>query len=544
MNFDGSQFYGIDDSATGEDAPVDTALVHYLVNSLRFFQRGRDRAGLPLLCRVADYAEFDPESKIIAGANAMWWHATPLVFSGTPERVRIDILQTVNDFFDGADALIEVTARIEPGDGSPAVEERILLDDDSNRRERLVLEFGGADFSGAATLYLGVEAKEVQVDTADAFEVFQRDVGSIAVQNIPPASSAPEYNEGDPDKPQPSSAGAMHPAVTSTTNLTREVGTDHLLFLGEVGDRKDMAIHATQTLAGFPGNGATFMLPWLNVGAIHLEVDYRSRFFEPEELRSNIVEKTEVASRISAAQEEILTAPRLASIGTVGEYGSTSDRWPVGHRKSWAKAGPDEGVGVEVIRESVAYQKLLSGLEVRLLVYGVDMSESRFPALDDPDRVVERLERFRSLNDWESTIHIDQWRDGSLDRIASTGGGQTEITHYPASVHRALPMTTQIYHRQNADDGDGDRYTYREGQMTGADVQLLQTLTVEAQIPENIREELSGRGDPFDVVVELEPVGDTRRVWTNNSGWAEVSRAEQEIFLYVIGHSIYTRRSP
>ena len=531
MDFDGTQFRGVDDEATDPGSPVDTALVHYLSNGLEYIERGFDRCGLALRCRIPDFeaATLDPLARTLTSVQESSFLAVPMFFERPPEQLRLDFLSVQTAFF--AEVLgydIEIGARLECE--TDTFSDVITVDEDDEEYS-MTLDTTSIDVGQSAILYLHCRALGV----AQSGGTYSS-VGAPTSTTINIHDETDIFDEGDPTADQPGTSDDWPPIISLGRVDNLETGADHVLTLDD-SEMSATGISADnlQTIDNTE-SAQSHEMPWTYMASVHVSVDYQREYFDGSELRQNIDEESQVARRISVNQRRQHERSKLVSVGTGGTYRATDDGWPKAHRSGWTYADTDRGSS-ELVRESIPWMPGVDAFDIHLLIVAAGLSRPDYDTFRVGDDLLAFLQSNANRQSWSITAAIEQLQNGSTAPVSinSTERSQS-FRHLPVTRSIDTPILHQSYYQEYFDIEPEYRFTYREGQLMARDDDLITPVTMTVRVP-------SGEIDdvPMDVIIDVES-SDYDPEFLPTDGFAGSRGFDPRGRLYCVGYSIYARR--
>ena len=486
MDFDGSQFLGVDALGVADNRPADTAITHYLVNNARYIERGFDSVGNSQLLQDADpTATTARTGKFTANVNEMFMKVIPIQFDRIPRRVRVNIWIPYAD--SGA---FELSARVDTDDFSGR--DFVIVDNSTPGPQTFELVIDVPDLARpqSGVVSIGYVTKDVSFLTPIEGPLTNAEPRGFTTIFIP---TRDDY-EDDQNFTNPEWVGR-----TFSTQDTPQssFGGDHVRSLGD----DTMAITGA-TAGSLTGSGDLNIaqMTSVQVASYQIDIDYIDDYFDPSELRANVPEFSDVNRRIAAIQNRQFERPVLLSMGPEGRR-RVPDGWPNNYRSEWSYADGDDGL-VELHRESHQGDKDLTNLDFFGLFCPVHLVR---PPLVKRLNIVETLYEQRATATWNFTLTVEQVQPdgGNLLVIDVTSRTQRRgVEHLPNANVLDAPILQQAFYQKSFDDASTDyAQTYNEGSLQPQDLQFLLELSLSVPI-----EGVEGfdRDLPFDVVLSAE----------------------------------------
>lgn len=523
--YDGTEFLGVDATATADDKPADTVLTHYLVNGLRFNERGYDRAGGGLLLRSGDptVSSGVKTGKLYGGVNEMAIRVVPLYLDRIASRV-------VVDFWIPYGLLGRLSAQLD-------LEEfggRASTQGTFNRRwVRLTIETPGLTRPQSGMLMLTWQSTDV-IDVTAQSNILTANNESEVIVNL---GSGGLYSNDPADFPAFAGAQAL-----GRDNLNSFIALDHVLAL----DADTAAVTGSEMPVVGGVAYSLYNISTIQPAAYAVQVGYSDDYFDGSELRANIPEFSDVNRRIVAIQERQYRRPVLLSTGGQGRY-RTDGNWPDAYRSDWEYVDGDAASPVELMRQSHDYVAGLSTIEVYPALMGVHLVDppiSQTPFIDELSDLWEQ----RTLAQWTLTLKVEQYQDGSGTPVEIDSRSRVVgIPHLPASALIKTPALHQAYLQRFFAAGEDYQFTHTEGRLQDLDFaainDLVMTLTVDTTTLDVDK--------PFDVVLLAEfNSGFTPEYNTTQfRGWGGATKVAVDEYddpeylrLTLLYHSTYARR--
>lgn len=533
VDFDGSTFLPIADSAVDADSPADTVFSHYLLNNIRYIERGYGRSSCAPLMPIAD-----PEAagawggKVYCGLREMAVKVIPIEFGAVHgvKKVTVDVYcHSITEGSLTGDGWVEVSARLQCNDFS--VRGKALTSD--RHMVRLELDIPVQNRPESGVLYLSVQGKDVVVEST---------IGSTT----PISKTILFSNDGYSDD-GPSSTNWVGAQMTALATATS--GPEHVIaFNMDAGGDDFVATTGVTATIITPGIDAIkYNLPRVEIASYSVNIDYYSdEYFEPESLRSNIPEFADINRRFAAAQSTQFERPRLLSIGGQGDYRNDTGAWPDEFRSDWSYVDGD-ATETELMRVSVDSVAQLGLLTIYPVIAAVHLTS---PSFDEVANVVTSgtVRNNRTQAAWDLTLKVEQYADGlSAPTEIASSTGRFRIDHYPAAKMLETPLLQQAYYQWSESATDDYELTYKEGVLVGEDEGWFDFLQHTIQ---------SGLGDlvdgvPFDIVLTAVRNEDVTvdYGYTPILGFGSGPRASitefndpQYLRLFLLNHSIYFQR--
>lgn len=486
VDFDGSTFLPIADSAVSADKPADTAFSHYIWNNIQYIERGYDRSACAPIMPIADPATTGPwGGKIYCGLRKMAVKVIPIEFGSVygVEKVVIDVYchSFGEDFINpngstGVSGWAEISAKLQCSNFS--VSEDVLMD--GRNMVRIELNIPAQNRPESGILFLSVQGKDVQ---------FVEPVGNAYAPSRTLIFSSNVYDDtGGPNGTD--WVGAQLTGIETTSS-----GPEHLISLSD-DFMVTTGVSASVIVSAPSLSSVQYNLPRTEIASYSINIDYYSdEYFEPESLRANIPEFADIARRFAAVQSTQFERPRLLSIGGQGDYRQDTGTWPEEFRSDWSYVDGDD-TEKELMRVSVDSIAQLGLLTIYPVIAAVHLTEPSFDELSDV-AIPSTIRNSRTQAAWDLTLKVEQYDDSATpDEIASRTS-RFRIDHYPAAKVLETPFLQQAYYQWSESATSDYELTYKEGVLVGRDEGWFEFLQ------HTLQSGLDGLTDdvPFDIVL-------------------------------------------
>lgn len=516
--FDGDDFKGMDEDAVAEEAPLDTALVRYLDNNIRYIERNFDRSSAALLQRIAVIGDAGLwDGKVQTTFAEMWLRVIPIHLDRTARRIEVSM------FSNPVGGPFEIVAELQLEE---VTQRRVVP---GVRSAQIEFDLPTIERPQAGFLFVGI--RSIDVTAIGTTYTASTDARTVLT------SSGTEYT----DPGRASLAGWQLRRATGNETVFQQRVYDHLHGI----DNSTMAVGGADT----GGANATlsdarqYLLPTSQFASVAVAVDYDDDYFNASELRPNIPETSDVVRRIDAIQQRQFQRPRMLSIGTSGVPAPSTGGWPDPWRLDWGWVDGDDAkadLSVELIQPI----RQLARLIAYPVLFGVHHTDPPYDPLV-PFTPFDDLWQRRAKADWSLGLELRKINPGGTRTVLASASRTVTVGHVPLGQLETLPFLVQAFYRRFGSASD-ETYTYKEGMLGGLDEQFLQDFALLIEVAEESLPLI-----PLELAITAE-LNDSRAPEYNfrpPQGFGGGTKFPPDTYndpkflrLYLVGHSVYLQR--